>query len=244
MENALENIRIVLVETWHPGNIGSAARAMKTMGLRDLWLVSPKSFPAPEATALAAEAVDLLDQAQVVSTLDEALRDCALTIASSARPRSNEMPALDVDQTVDKLLLATVSGPVALVFGPERAGLTTADVDRCQYRSMLPTAADCKSVNVAQAVQVYAYALRRAATQLPVRQLPAMATGAEREALFAAWRHALKRLNYADSEINKVMPRYRELLNRAEPTANEVRTMRGMLARIDQRAVPNEPRQG
>lgn len=238
----LANIRIVLVQTWHPGNIGSAARAMKTMGLRDLWLVAPRSFPDEAATALAAEAVDVLDAATIVDTLDQALADCVTTIAASARARSNDVPALNIDQTVDALLESTASGPVALVFGPERAGLTTADVERCQHRTMLPTADDCRSVNVAQAVQIYAYALKRGAETLVVPETRYLATSAEREELFEAWQHALARLNFTASEVRKMLPRYRQLLGRSAPTEREVKLLRGMLARIDQRALPEEPK--
>jgi len=231
-----------MVQTWHPGNIGSAARAMKTMGLSDLWLVAPRSFPAPEATALAAEAADVLEQATVASSLAEALADCTLAVASSARARSNEMPALSIDQTTEKLIKQAQHGVVAVVFGPERAGLTTTDVDQCQYRWVLPTSDNCRSLNVAQAIQIYAYALRHVAAELPVSTLPPIATAADREQLFAAFRHALRRLNFADSEIKKLMPRYQAMFNRAEPTVSELRTFRGMLARIDQRAIPEERR--
>ncbi len=236
----LPRIRVVMVETWHPGNIGSAARAMKTMGLRDLWLVGPRHYPDPQATALAAEAIDVLERARIVKTLDEAIADCAMVIASSARLRSNEAPPLTVDQATEKLLSSTASGPAALVFGPERAGLTAADIDRCQHVCKLPTADDCRSVNVAQAVQVFAYALRRADQEVESFEQPRLASIQAREQLYEALQHALTRLNFTASEVAKQLPRYRELLSRADLTENEVRMMRGLLARIDQRAAPHD----
>ena len=127
---SLDNIRIVLVRPTHPGNIGATARAMKTMALRTLCLVAPERFPDPEATALAAGAEDVLEAARICETLDEAIADCVRVIGSSARERRIEWPWLSPAQCARQLLGDAARGPVALLFGQERTGLTNDELDR------------------------------------------------------------------------------------------------------------------
>ena len=145
----LENIRIVLVRTFHPGNIGSAARSMKTMGLSDLYLVEPKNFPSEEAIKMAAGAADVVEGATVVSSLAEAIEDCTVVVASTARPRGYDLPCLSPEQTALKLNQGAKSGPVALIFGPERMGLHNDDIRLAKYRVTIPANPDYSSLNMA-----------------------------------------------------------------------------------------------
>jgi tRNA (cytidine32/uridine32-2'-O)-methyltransferase len=161
----LSNIRILLVATTHPGNIGGVARAMKNMGLADLGLVNPKIYPSAEADARAAGAEDILRNAQVFDTLDEALADRQRIIGASARLRTIAWPQLTPRQCADKI---TVSGHVktAILFGRERTGLTNAELERCHYLLHIPCNPEFSSLNVAAAVQVVAYELFQAAQAL------------------------------------------------------------------------------
>ena len=181
------SIRIVLVGTTHPGNIGAVARAMKNMGLTDLVLVEPKYFPHEDATARASGAEDLLESATVVSTLDEALADCVFTAGASARSRAIEWPCMEPRECAAKLVETSAGGPVAVVFGPEKSGLSNSDLDRCQVLLTIPTNPDFSSLNIAMAVQVITYELQLALRQAPQRVEPEIppATGDEMEHFFA-----------------------------------------------------------
>ena len=158
----LDNIRIVLVHTTHPGNIGAVARAMKNMRLRKLDLVAPKQFPHAEATARASGADDLLAQARVHEDLDAALVDCRLVVGASARTRSVEWPVLDPRRCAAELSRAAADGPVAVLFGRESSGLTNEELDRCRYLVQIPANPEYASLNLAMAVQILAYELMMA----------------------------------------------------------------------------------
>ena len=161
----LENIRIVLVRTFHPGNIGSTARSMKTMGLSDLVLVSPRDYPSPLADQMAAGAEDMLQKARVVDTLAHALQDCRLVVACSARTRSYDLPELNPWQAASKLHKHSGSSPVAVVFGPERMGLHNKDLDYAQHRVTIPANPDYNSLNLASAVQILSYEIYKTFSQ-------------------------------------------------------------------------------
>ena len=165
MENGktLYRVRIVLVEPTHPGNVGAAARAMKAMGLDRLVLVAPRRFPCAEATARAAGADDVLHEAQVVESLDDALADCGYVLGTTARPRRIEWPVLDARDGAFRAIAQAARTPVAVVFGRESAGLTNAELDRCHALVRIPVAAHFSSLNVAAAVQILAYEMRVAA---------------------------------------------------------------------------------
>lgn len=156
----LSRVRIVLVGTTHPGNIGAAARAMKVMGLDALHLVQPARFPSAEATAMAAGADDLLARAAVHESLEAALDGCAMAYGTTARERHIGWPTLSPRAAAEAI--AAEAQPVALVFGRERAGLSNAELDRCQRAIAIPTDAAFRSLNLAQAVQICAYELRLA----------------------------------------------------------------------------------
>lgn len=161
--STLSNLRIVLVQTWHPGNIGAAARAMKTMGLENLVLVNPRRFPDPEAERLAAGAEELLTRAQVVSSLEEAVADCAGVVGLSARLRKLSLPQFDEgDEMARELITLAEHAPVALVFGRERSGLTNEEIACCTHQLSLPANPDYPVLNLSQAVQVCAHELYRA----------------------------------------------------------------------------------
>ena len=159
----LEKIRVVLVNTSHPGNIGGAARAMKNMGLSRLVLVDPQDFPSSEAVARASGAVDILDGAHIVGTLEEALVGCSLVLGTSARDRHIPWPLLDPRECATaSLQQVEQGGEVALVFGREYAGLTNEELQRCHYHVHIPSDPEFSSLNLGAAVQVLTYEVRMA----------------------------------------------------------------------------------
>jgi len=168
----LANVRIVLVNTTLPANIGSAARAMKTMGLSDLCLVDPRIFPSAEATSLASGASDVLAAARIVATLEEAVADCALVIGTSARSRTIPWPLMDARQAGITVQAESESRKVAIVFGREDRGLTNEELQRCNYHVCIPTDEEYGVLNVAAAVQVLAYEVRMAHLQVVEAPVP------------------------------------------------------------------------
>jgi len=237
MPNELDPVRIVLVATSHPGNIGAAARAMLTMGLTRLVLVSPRRFPDPEAVALASGATVVLDNAQVVATLDEALAGCVAAIGLSARPREFAGRVLPVRDAAAEAIAHSAHGDVALVFGTEMSGLSNAELARCGIVGTIPANADYASLNLAAAVQVVAYELRVAALGGDVWRAPRFepATVDEIEALYAHGTSTLAAMRFLDPRMPKrLLPRLRRLFARAALEKEEVNILRGILARIDQ----------
>jgi tRNA/rRNA methyltransferase len=233
----LDRFRVVLVAPSHPGNIGAAARAMLTMGLTRLALVAPVRFPDPDAVARASGATDVLDAAQVVATLDEALAGCALAIGLSSRPREFAGRVLPVRAAAAAAVAHAAYGDVALVFGTEMSGLSNRDLARCAMIATIPTSADYASLNLAAAVQVVAYELRVAAAGDAVWQPPrfAPATTDDIEALYAHGARTLAAMRFLDPRRPKrLLPRLRRLFARAGLEKEEVNILRGILARIDQ----------
>lgn len=155
-----DQIRIVLVETSHSGNIGAVARAMKNMGLANLWLVNPSSFPDEASYARSSGASDVLDQAQVVASLDEALADCVLVMGTSARGRKVPWPVVAPPQAAATASEYSAQGQVALIFGRENNGLSNEELQRCHYHIHIPSNPDYSSLNLSMAVQVVCYELR------------------------------------------------------------------------------------
>jgi len=245
---ALDRIRIVLCETSHPGNIGAAARAMKTMGLTRLALVNPHRFPAPEAVAMATGAADLLPLARVCASLDEALEGCVLAIALTARERELGTVASYLANAAREAIQWTSKGDVALVFGTEMSGLSNAQVLRCQRLAHIPANPEFSSLNLAAAVQIAAYELRRAAlneTAPAPRGFPP--AGAEEiELLYAHAQETLVALGFLNpARPRRLMPRLRRLFARARLEKEEVNILRGVLSAIGElvkRAGPTPPR--
>lgn len=237
-------IRIVLVEPSHPGNIGSAARAMKTMGLQELFLVRPRRFPHAEATAMASGADDLLARAVVVDDLDSALADCRLALATSARARSLRWPEVDPREAARELVAAAGQGPAALLFGREQSGLTNDELARCGAMVRIPANPAYPSLNLAAAVQILAYELRMAQPgALPAAPAPAIsgpeapASGVQLEGLYAHLERSLVASGFLDpANPRQLMRRLRRLFARAAPTENEVAILRGFLSAVDKLA--------
>lgn len=235
---ALERVRMVLVGTQHPRNIGSAARALKTMGFGAIHLVGPEMFPHPEATALAAGADDLLEGARITATLAEAVAGCTVVFGSTATQRAVPMPELTPRDAAARLLDAARHGEVALVFGPERTGLENTELQLCHASVCIPTDPDFSSLNLSQAVQVLAYELRLAAlaeagvepARDPLDARPP-ATHDEMERFFAHLDQALHDIDFHKGRSGMtVMRRLRRLFLRAAPDEREVRVLHGILA--------------
>ena len=241
-----DRLRIVLVGTQHPGNIGSAARAMKTMGFSRLLLVAPQRFPDPDAYALAAGANDVLEAAVRVDTLAEAVADCRLVLGCTARSRRIALDELSPRQGAARSLATAVAGgEVAVVFGRERTGLENEELQLCHAAIHIPANPDYSSLNLAAAVQVLAYELRLAGTQdsavpaaAPVvaarehesrSELPA--THAELEGFFLQLADTLDAIDFHKGRTPETaMGKFRRLFLRAELDARDVRLLRGMLA--------------
>jgi TrmH family RNA methyltransferase len=230
------DIRIVMVETTHPGNIGAAARAMKNMCLSQLVLVAPRDFPSAEADARASGADDILAGARVFDTLDQATAECRVVIGTSARLRSVAWPLLSPRETASLACGAAREAPVALVFGRESSGLSNEELDRCTHLVNIPTNPAFSSLNVAMAVQVLCYEVMAAvATATPDGRVdtlgPKRASNAEMEGFFSHLAQALDDIGFTDERRSaRLLRRLRRLFNRAEPDADEVNILRGILS--------------
>jgi tRNA/rRNA methyltransferase len=228
----LKNIRVVLCETAHPGNIGAAARALKTMGLAQLCLVAPRRYPDPQAEWLASGATDVLKRARVCASLDEALAGSAFTVACTARPREIAVPMVSSREAAGRMVEAARAQPAALVFGNETFGLTAAEINRCQLLASIPASPEYSSLNLAAAVQVFAYELRVAAGGAAVaRGKPrARATHEEIEQFYAQLERAMVEHGFLNPQHpKKLMPRLRRLFGRAQLEKEEVNILRGVI---------------
>ena len=235
----LRNIRIVLIGTTHPGNIGAVARAMKNMCLEQLVLVNPKIFPSAEATARASGADDLLASARVCETLEQAIAGCRLVVGASARLRSVEWPQLDPRACAEKLVMECQGDTdAALLFGRESSGLSNAELDRCHYLVHIPANPVFSSLNLSQAVQVLGYELHVA--DLAMRQVPVESVSiAARdpvsaevmEGFFVHLRQTMKDIGFLDpKQSEKLQRRLRRLFLRARPDRDEINILRGILS--------------
>jgi tRNA/rRNA methyltransferase len=225
------------VRTTHPGNIGAAARAMWTMGLRQLVLVMPERFPDPEATALATGATEVLANARIASTLDEALAGCAVAVGLSARPRAFAGRVLPIREAALETVGYATEGDVAIVFGTEMSGLSNAELAQCAIAATIPANPEYPSLNLAAAVQVAAYELRMAAGEDRVWTAPQFrqATHDEIEGLYAHATRTLTALQFLQpARPKRLLPRLRRLFGRARLEGEEVNILRGILARVDQ----------
>lgn len=226
-----ENIRIVLVGTTHPGNIGAAARAMKTMGLERLYLVNPAGFPSAEATAMASGADDLLARAVVHDTLEDAIADCRLVLGTSARPRTLDWSTLGPEDAAGLAVTEASRHQVALLFGRERYGLTNDEVKCCQHLVQIPANPEYSSLNLAQAVQVICYELARQGT---VARSPVVdhepASSEALESYFDHLERTLREIGFLKDQSDKLMLRLRRLYHRARPDATEINILRGILS--------------
>ena len=234
----MQPIRVILVRTTHAGNIGSVARAMKTMGLTELYLVEPKSFPDKEANIMASHADDVLDNAVVVSSLDEALADCQLIFATSARQREIDWPVVTPRAAAEHAQAYAQQSPqakVAVLFGAERTGLLNVELQRAHYHIVIPANPDYASLNLAQAVQVIAYELRVAGlsgTATDDDQLPSLADAQSVEQLYVHLQEGLQQVGFLKAnnrdKHQALMTRLKRLFQRAQLQADEVTILRGI----------------
>ncbi|MBC8380575.1 MAG: tRNA (cytidine32/uridine32-2'-O)-methyltransferase [Porticoccaceae bacterium] len=231
-------IRIVLVNTSHPGNIGGAARAMKNMGLAELYLVEPREYPAPRAVWRAAGARDVLANAKIVGSVDEAIKDCGLVIGTSARERRIPWPLINPRECGDKIWQEAKSHQVALLFGREDRGLTNSELQKCHYHVHIPSNPDYSSLNLATAVQVLSYEIRMASLARKDGKLPEMnewdqplATADELELFHAHLATTMADLKFYDPDNPKqLLTRMRRLFNRTRMDKMEVSMLRGLLS--------------
>ncbi|MDB5800288.1 MAG: tRNA ((32)/uridine(32)-2-O)-methyltransferase TrmJ [Rhodocyclales bacterium] len=233
-QSALSRVRVVLVQPSHPGNIGAAARAMKTMGLASLYLVRPKSFPDTEAYTRASGATDVLDRVVITDTLGEALIGVTTAAALTSRRRELSLPvqwSRDAAHTLGQHVLANEQ--VALVFGNETFGLSNEDLALCQLPVMIPANPDYASLNLGAAVQLMCYEMRLATTDIGLAPAmsTAMATVDEVEQLMQHIERATTATGFFDpSNPKRLMPRLRRMFSRIALERDEVNILRGMIS--------------
>lgn len=232
----LQNIRIVLVETSHSGNIGSAARAMKTMGLSNLYLVLPKSVD-EQSIALAAGADDVVRNAHIVDTFEQAIEDCSLVIGTSARLRHLQSTLIEPRECAEKA--SAHQGQVAIVFGRERVGLTNEELLKCHYHLNIPANPEYSSLNLAMAVQLVSYEMRMAflakdKTESTLSTIENIyPTAQEMEYFFAHTEQVYQSLGFIQNQ--GVIQKLRRLYNRSSLEKNELNILRGMLSAVEKR---------
>lgn len=234
-----DNIRIVLLNTTHPGNIGGAARAMKNMGLTHLTLVAPKHYPNPEAQARASGAEDVLEKAVIVDTIEEALADCTLIYGTSARIRNLPWVTFEPRECANQIAKEKADTPIAILFGEERIGLTNEQLEQCHYQVTIPTNPEYSSLNLAAAVQIITYELRMAALQhQPNNRMTEeeYATAKELQLFYKHIENVLIETEFHDPEQpGRMMLRLKRLFNRARPEVQEINILRGMLTAIQKK---------
>lgn len=236
----LKNIRIVLVNTSHPGNIGAAARAIKTMGLSRLYLVDPLIFPDVRADEMASGALDILGNAQIFSTLDEAIFDCGLVVGTSARSRAIPWPHLLPREFAEKAMKEPENTEIAVVFGREQSGLTNEELHRCHFHVEIPSNPSYSSLNIAAAVQVIAYECRLASMKempSPSNDYP-YATANEMQGFYQELEKTLISTHFLNPKTpRQLMTRLRRLFHRARPDMMEVNILRGILNAIQKKII-------
>lgn len=247
----LSCIRIVLVNTSHPGNIGAVARAMKNMGLAKLYLVDPLYFPHPDASSRASGADDVLEAAVVCTTLEEAVAECSLVVGASARLRTIPWPILDPREMAQRVVEHHQDDHVAIVLGRERTGLTNEELERCHFLVNIPANPDYSSLNIAAACQVLSYEVRMAAlAQDPDYRKPQdrdhpVVTNDELEGLYMHFEEALTDIGFLNPDSpRQLMRRLRRLFNRCQLDQNELNILRGILTTAQQGGKPGSKTRG
>ena len=248
----LSHVRIVMVNTTLPANIGSALRAMKTMGLSKLVLVAPKTYPHPDINALAAGAADLIDQIEIVARLEDAIQDCQLVFGTSARSRTIPWPLLDARPAAEKSLHAVLKQQqeIAIVFGREDRGLTNEELAMANYHVTIPVNDDYGVLNVAQAIQVICYEMRMAALQLIEQPQDTQATMQVTDSQSMQWdeplvthdqmqqfyphlEKMLAEIEFMDPKNPRLLPlRLRRLFGRIQLDRMEYHLLRGIFSRV------------
>jgi tRNA (cytidine32/uridine32-2'-O)-methyltransferase len=227
------NIRIVLHQPSHPGNIGATARAMWTMGLSSLYLVSPKSFPDSVATKRASGAEHILEQAIVVDSLDAALADCGVVVGTSAQNRHLPWPQLTPHECAQQVVQQASSQQVAIVFGPERTGLSNTDLQRCHYQVAIPANPAYSSLNLAMAVQVICYEIY-GALSVPDEQIARiLATDAQLQSFYVHLDKLLDAIHFRKPTSSpELMPKLKRIFNRAQLDEEDINLLRGIFKKI------------
>lgn len=248
----LSHVRIVMVNTTLPANIGSALRAMKTMGLSKLVLVAPKTYPHPDIDALAAGATDLIEQIEIVDTLEDAIQDCQLVFGTSARSRTIPWPLLDVRPAAEKALSAVAEQQqeIAILFGREDRGLTNEELAMSNYHLTIPVNSDYGVLNVAQAIQVVCYELRMAALDhvehprdpkahmqvvdgIEMHWDEPLVNHAQMEQFYPHLEKMLAEIEFLDPENPRLLPlRLRRLFGRIQLDRMEYHLLRGIFSRV------------
>jgi tRNA (cytidine32/uridine32-2'-O)-methyltransferase len=238
-----DNIEIVLVHTTHSGNIGGVARAMKNMGLTRLTLVAPLEYPAPEATWRAASAVDILESARVVSTLDEAIGECQFIVGTSARERRIPWPIQDARRCADRVAQISATDRVAILFGREDRGLLNEELQRCNLHCHIPSHEGYASLNLAMAVQIVAYELRMAQLEEQTAQAEdadwdtPFSTVADMDRFYQHLEETLIEIGFLNPQApRQLMPRLRRLFNRVRLDEMELNILRGILTETQKSA--------
>ncbi len=238
----LDQIKIVLCFTSHPGNIGAAARAMKTMGLSQLVLVSPKDFPSEEASARSSGALDILDNATVVNSVEEAIKDCKLVIGTSSRNRALPWPLVEPREMVQIISEKSQARPVAILFGRESVGLLNEELQLCNYHVNIPANPEYMSLNLASAVQIISYELRlQFLNESPLKEeafeqkdSETTATSEQVEGLYQHIEQTMVTTDFFDPENPKLLSaRIRRLFAKSQLNQGEVNILRGFLASIE-----------
>jgi TrmH family RNA methyltransferase len=228
-------VRFVLVATSHPGNIGASARAMKTMAIEELTLVAPLAFPSAEATSLASGADELLARARVVDSVSAAVADCGLVLGTTSRERAKfRWTSLSARAAAERAASELATAPVAVLFGPERTGLSNEELELCHALVHIPANPEYGSLNLAQAVQVIAYELflARDGASLPAREI-ALASAGELERLYVHLAAVLEEVDFADRQGGEHLERrLKRIIARAELDAGEVSILRGFLTAV------------
>jgi len=232
-KNVSENIRIVLIEPKHPGNIGAVARAMKTMRLANLYLVRPVEFPSFDAERRAVGALDTLKAATVVERLEDAIGDCRLVIGTTARARAHPHPVLSARSCAEKLAReANARAPAAVLFGPERTGLSNRDMDACTFQLTIPTNPEFASLNLASAVQLLSYEIFLASEQAPAPD-PRSVEYPNQSDMEFFYKHLEKTLvsrNFLDEARREVtVSKMRRLFGRARPRIGELKLLHSLV---------------
>ena len=239
-DNLLNSVKVVLVGTTHPGNIGATARAMKNMGILDLALVEPKEFPSDVATFRSKAAKDILEKASVHTSLEEAISECELVVGTSARGRTVPWPVLNPREAAEEMHKSSLNGKVAIVFGREDRGLTNAELGLCNFHVHIPSDPEYSSLNLSQAVQILAYEIRL--SYLQDRHVNKeywdveLANNEQTERLINHMDELMQEVDFYDVENpRKLLVRIRRFFKRSKIDVMEANIFRGLFATIQKK---------
>ena len=239
-DNLLYSVKVVLVGTTHPGNIGATARAMKNMGILDLALVEPKEFPSDVATFRSKAAKDILEKASVHTSLEEAISECELVVGTSARGRTVPWPVLNPREAAEEMHKSSLNGKVAIVFGREDRGLTNEELGLCNFHVHIPSDPEYSSLNLSQAVQILAYEIRL--SYLQDRQVDEeywdveLANNEQTERLINHMDELMQEVDFYDVENpRKLLVRVRRFFKRSKIDVMEANIFRGLFATIQKK---------